>query len=547
MHIRNQEFTFGRVLTKCRMERFCRIGVKTASRFRVGVVRALVTGVFLLPGIASAQAERSQTLRFGIRNDVSTLNPFVNTAAQDHDVRTLLYEPLLLEDKNFQIRPYLAEAWEISKDGLVYSFTLRRGVTFHNGKGFTGDDIRWSIEYGQDPKNGAYGGSELRTIASVQTLDRYKVRMTLKEPMASFLSLMTTLQTLPLLPKDSLGAADKPQVFPPGMGPYKFGEWRPGHELVLVRFAEYWQRGIPRIDRIEMTVVSDPDARLLALRAGSLDLIEKMPQQYVAKAQKGEIPEVKVAVAEGSGIQGLVFNTRKPPFDNVKMRQMVAYGVDPEVILDGGYDGVGTVVNQKMFPGSPWYFPLPERKRDIGMAKKLLKESGHGPGFRIKLSGAKQSEQELQIVQSQLREVGVEVDLQLLDPIAHRVSLRGNDWELSRTGGNIFQDPDQNYHDYFHTEVVRDGRSLGIRNNSGYSNPRADRLLEEGRKTLDPQKRYKIYREFVELFHQEVPLLYYLISPNVFAYRSYLKGFEARGQGRFFSGDMGIPFARIEK
>jgi peptide/nickel transport system substrate-binding protein len=407
--------------------------------------------------------------------------------------------------------------------------------------------VKWGIEYGQEPKNGAYGGSELRTIASVQMLDRTKIRMTLKEPMASFLSLMTTLQTLPLLPKDSLGAGEKPQAFPPGTGPYRFGEWRPGNELALTRFAEYWQKGIPKIDRLELKVVSDPEARFLALRSGSVDFIEKMPQQYVAKAQKGEIPDVKVAVAEGSGIQGLVFNTRKPPFDNVKMRQMVAYGVDPEAILEGGYGGVGTVVNQKMFPGSPWYFSLPERKRDVSMARKLLKESGYGPGFRIKLSGSKQSEQELAIVQSQLREVGVEVEVQLMDPIAHRVSLRTGDWEFSRTGGNIAPDPDQNYYDYFHTEVVREGKTVSARNNSGYSNPRADKLLEEGRKTLDPQNRYKIYREFVELLHQEVPLLYYLISPNVFAYRSYVKGFEARGQGRFFSGDIGIPFAQMER
>ena len=494
--------------------------------------------------VSYGQAPQTSTLRFGIRNDVSTLNPFVNTAAQDHDVRTLIYEPLLLEDKSYQIRPYLAEAWEISKDGFVYTFNLKKGVTFHNGKGLGADDVRWSIEYGQQPKNLAYGGAELQTIASVEVLEPYRIRLTLREPMASFLSLMTTLQTLPILPKDSLITGEKPKVFPPGTGPYRFEQWKPGQELVLTRFAGYWQRGLPKIERLEIKIVTDPEARFLALRAGEFDLIEKMPPQHVSKIQNGEIRDIKAAIAEGSGIQGLVFNTKKPPFDNVKIRQVVAHAVDPEEILKGAYWGIGSVVNQKMFPGSPWYFPVPERKRDLSKAKLLLKDAGYGPGFRVKLSGGQQAERELAIVQSELREAGVEVEIQLRDPPTHRVSLRNGEFEFATTGANIFLDPDQNYFDYFHTEAGEGSRG---RNTSRYSSLRVDRLLEEGWKNLDPQKRRKIYREFVELIHHEVPVLYYLISPNVFGYRPQLIGFEARGQGRFFSGDMGIPFARLER
>jgi peptide/nickel transport system substrate-binding protein len=487
---------------------------------------------------------QSGTIRFGIRNDVSTLNPFVNTAAQDHDLRTLVYEPLLLEDRNYQIRPYLAEAWEISKDGQVYTFSLRKGVPFHDGRALASDDVRWSIEYGQNPKNPAYGGQELQTIASVEILDPHRIRLTLREPMASFLSLMTTLQTLPILPRESLATGERPQAFPPGTGPYRFEHWKPGQELILARFPRYWQRGLPKIEQLEIKIVTDPEARFLALRAGEFDLIEKMPPQHVSKIQKGEVGDVKIAIADGAGLQGIVFNTRKPPFDNAKMRQMVAYAVDPKEILKGAYWGVGSVINQKMFPGSAWYFPIPGRRRDLAKARLLLKEAGYGPGFRVRLSGGQQAEKELVIVQSQLREAGVEVEIQLRDPPTHRVSIRKGEFEFATTGANAFLDPDQNYFDYFHTEA---GEGGGGRNNARYSNAQVDRLLEEGRRTLDLQKRRKIYREFVELIHEEVPVLYYLISPNVFAHRSNLKGFETRGQGRFFSGDMGIPLAYLER
>ena len=496
---------------------------------------------------ASFGQQHSMILRFGIRNDVTTLNPFVNTAAQDHDLRTLIYEPLLLQDKSYQVRPYLAEAWEISKNGLVYTFTLRKDVVFHNGKALLSEDVRWSTEYGQDPKNLAYGGDELRSIVLVETPDPHRVRITLGEPMASFLPLMTTVQTLPILPKESLRTAERPQAFPPGTGPYRFQQWKTGQELVVTRSQNYWQKRIPRLDQVEFKIILDSDARFMALRAGALEVIEKMPPQHVSGVQKGEFPEVRLALAEGSGLQGLIFNTRKPPFDNIKMRQMVAYAVDPADILRAAYWGVGSVVNQKMLPASPWYFPIPERKRDLPAARRLLREAGYGPGFRMRLSGGQQAERQLTVVQSQLREAGVEADLQLMDPASHRASLRKGDWECSATGGYMFFDPDPNYFSYFHTEVVREGRATSIRNVSGYSNAQADLLLEEGRKTLDPHQRHRIYREFVELIHREVPVLYYLISPSVFAYRPELKGFEVRDQGQFFTGDTGIPFSWIER
>jgi ABC-type transport system substrate-binding protein len=457
----------------------------------------------------------------------------------------LIYEPLLLEDKSYQVRPYLAEAWEISKDGLVYIFSIKKGVKFHNGSELVAGDIKWSIEYIQDPNNAAYGSARLRPIASIQISEPYKLHISLKEPMASFLSLLTTLQTLPVLPKESLKTGERPQAFPPGTGPYRFVQWKPGQGVLVSRFQDYWQKGIPRMDRIEFKHVPDDEARFAALRAGDLDLIERLPLQYVPKVQKGEMPGIRIEVAEGTGLKGLVFNTQKPPFDNVKMRQMVAYALDPREVLRGAYWGVGTVTSQKMFPGSPWYFPIPERKRDLATARRLLKEAGYGSGFRFKLSGTRNVAEELYVIQSQLREAGIEAEIRLKDQIENLKSYTTGDFELASTAADISIDPDRNYFDSFHTEL-QEGKGR-LRNYSGYSNPLADKLLQEGRRTLDPQKRYKIYREFVELIHQELPVLYLLISPNLYVYRVQLKAFEMKGEGRYFSGDTGIPLAWLER
>lgn len=510
-----------------------------------GIVLAFVLLLLTSP-ISEAQPKPGGTLRFGARRELQTLNPFVSTLSYDHNLRTLIYETLLFEDKSYQIRPYLAESWEISKDSLVYTFRIRNGVKFQNGKQLTADDVRWSIEYGQDPKNQTYGATRLQSVGSIHVSGPRQIRLTLKEPLASFLSLLTTLQTLPIVPKDSLKTGERPQSFPPGTGPFRFVHWKPGQGVLVSRFEDYWRKGIPYFDRVELKHVADEEARFAALRAGDLDLIERLPLQYVPKIQAGEIPGINIEVAEGTGLKGLLFNTQKPPFDNVKMRQMVAYALDPAEILKGAYWGVGTVTNQKNFPGSPWFFPLPERKRNLAMAKQLLKEAGYGPGFRFKLSGTRNVAEELYVTQSQLREVGVEPELRLTDQIENLKNYRTGDFELASTAADIALDPDQDYFDSYHTEPLGEVEGR-LRNYSGYSNPRADKLLEEGRKILDPQKRYKIYKEFIELIHQEIPVLYLFVSPNLYVYRDYLKGLAMKGQGRYFSGDSGIPFAWLEK
>lgn len=526
------------------------MGKPTAHRVPISPLKfhliAILISPILLAEIGTGETPPATTLRFGARRELATLNPFVGTLSYDHNLRTLLYETLLLEDKNYEIRPYLAEAWEISRDGLTYTFNIKRGIKFHNQKELNAEDIRWSIEYAQDPKNFAYGGPQLRSITSVSSPAPNRLRVKLKEPLASLLSLMTTLQTFAIVPKDSLKTAEKPQVFPPGTGPYRFEQWKPGQGVVVSRFSDYWQKGVPRIERIELKYVPEDDARFAALRAGDLDLVERLPLQYVAKVDKGEIPGIKIDTgAQSSGLKAIVFNTQRPPFDNVKMRQMVAHAVDGREILKGTYWDVGSAVNQKMFPGSPWYFPVPERKRDLQTTRRLLKEAGYDPAQRVTISGTRNMAKELYVVQSQLREAGLEVDIKPMDQIDHLKIYTTGEFQAAITAAGISQDPDVNYFDDFHTEAPIEGKRH--RNHSGYSNRRVDSLLEEGRKTLDPQKRYKIYREFFELIYNEVPVLYLLVSPNLYAYRTTLKGFEMRGEGRYFSGDTGIPFAWLER
>lgn len=506
----------------------------------------LLCTLLFCPGLV-AEAEDGGTLRFGLYKDASTLNPFVNTRSTDNDIRTLIYEPLLTFDPKFNVKPYLAGSWEISKDATELRLQLRKGVRFHNGKELTAEDVLWSIDYVQNPKNAAYGGAEAREIMAATAIDPYRVRLKLLEPISSFPAYLATLQGIPILPKGSLGIADRPAAFPPGTGPYMFSDWKPKRELILTRFKDYWQKGIPRIERIEMKVTPDPEARFAALRSGDLDLIERLPPQHYSRVLKGEIRDIIPAPAREAGIRGIYLNNRRSPFNDVRVRQAVAWAINKEEILNGAYSEVGALITQKAYQTSAWFVPIVDRKQDTAKARALLKEAGYPNGLKTTLSGGSDNVAELQILKAQLEKAGIEVELVILEPVSFLNLNRSGNYDLTLTGGTVFADPDQNYFHELHTEKVVESKIVEHRNITGYSNPKMDRLLEEGRQTIDIRRRQQIYKEVTELFFREVPLLYMVSIPYIFAHRPYLKGFEARDQGRYFTGDMGLPMAWLEK
>ena len=273
--------------------------------------------VFFSRVSAAELAGTGGTLRLGVPNDIAVLNPFMRTASINHNVRALLFEPLLTHGDSGP-RPYLAESWKISADGTEYEFRIKAGIRFHDGTELSCEDIKWSIDYALDPKNGAYGRPNLGMIQSVDCASARNLRIKLKEQTASFLSLAATIQSFPLVPKASLKPGELPSSFPPGTGPFMLAEWKPGQSLVLQRYKDYWQKGMPKVEQVMMRVISDDSVRLTALRTGEVDVIDSMSHQYVDRIRKREIKDVNLVYANGTGFRGLIFNVRKPPLDSAK-------------------------------------------------------------------------------------------------------------------------------------------------------------------------------------------------------------------------------------
>ena len=383
---------------------------------KIGLICIVIVFGSLPVHAASENAKVGGSLIFGIAKDITTLNPFVRMRSTDMYVRTLGYEGLMDVDPKGEIIPCLAESWTISKSNLEYTFRLRRGVQFHNEKELTAQDVKWSAEYAMQPKNGATGLDYLREVKSVDAPDRTTVKFTLKQPMAVFLSYLATLRPFPIVPKDSVPAAsEKLDSMPPGTGPFVFQGWKSGREIVFVRSKNYWRKGVPYLDRVIMKPVEDNTVRFTSLRAGDLDMIERTPYTFVDKVIKGEFPDLKVTEAKYAGFRRIIFNVADPPFDNVKLRQAVAYTLDKNTYIQGAFWGFGESANQGIPKPSPWFVKGPDRERDPGKVKSLLKEAGVGQDFEVEILGRRGGEDEYQIIQQQLATAGIKAKITVLE------------------------------------------------------------------------------------------------------------------------------------
>ena len=237
---------------------------------------------------ASAQPKRGGTVTLGITRDASVMNPLVDTSSTQKRIRDLMFETLLGVDLKGNLQPALAESWDISKDGKLYTFRLRRGVKFHNGQEMTAEDAKFAIDYSMNPKNGARGFAELEVVDRVEARDRYTLNIYMKRSAPGFTYALAKIETFSVIPKESVGEGVRnPGKFPPGTGPFKFVEWQPQQRIVFDRFDDYWGRKA-FVDRVVLRIIPDTTVSFTALRAGDIDMTERAPYEWIKEIRDGK-------------------------------------------------------------------------------------------------------------------------------------------------------------------------------------------------------------------------------------------------------------------
>jgi peptide/nickel transport system substrate-binding protein len=463
---------------------------------------------FLVPGVTLLQAEGG-TLNIGLDGDVRGLEPALAYDFQANPVACQISEGLLMFDPQGALQPLLAEKWE-QPDALTFIYTLREGVTFHDGSPVTADDVLASIDRVQDPEVAGPMAWMYDPVDTVTATDDRTITIKLKTPSALFqyVSATTAGHVIPRAAIEQFGLDLLRN--PVGTGPYKFVKWDAGTEIELAKNTEYWQEGKPYFDKVVFKIVEEGTTRITALKNGELNVITAVPPDQIEVVKSFENVEFQEVV--GYTINYVAFRTDKPPFDDVKVRQAVAHAIDMDAIManivkDTGVRARNSSVPPNM-PGSAGdeIEPIPF---DLEKAKQLMAESGHPEGFATTYSVIAPNDiwvPQALAVQEALKELNIEVEIKQYPYADYITLLQSGDYEgmMSLQWGSDFPDASGMLLPNFHS------RNIPPQNNSAYySNPEVDRLLDEQDAEVDPEKRRQALLEVQKLVSADQPWIWY--------------------------------------
>jgi peptide/nickel transport system substrate-binding protein len=508
------------------------------------LVPLLIAAVLLLPAGCS---HRDNYFVVALSDPISTLDPIGSPTidAASERVRVLMFNSLVRKNEKFEYVPELATNIQTAPDGLSVTFTLHDGVTFHDGRPLTSADVKYTFDSlfaANSGKSASFfegsGASKQPFVTAVEAPDPLTVIFRLRQP---WLSLMTNLVSISIIPKDSAG---QQKDHPVGSGPFKFSRFDSSQQVVdLEAFPNYWQ-GAPQIPTLRVRVIGDANALQAELRSSRVDLAP-LPTNLTSDAFKAleRDPNLQVLQFPGANFYHLTFNTASPPLDNVRVRQAIAYAIDRESIIRDLLLGQGKIAHS-ILPEESWaYSPGQIYSYDPGKAKQLLDEAGFrdpdgdGPQMRFpkpivfKISSSSNMiRQYTGVMQNYLKQVGVPVEIETAETNTLRDQLRLGQFQITSAnwiGGN--QDP-VFYRDLFlSSEIPTQDRAS--RNRSRYRNPELDRLIEEAVNTADREKARSLYVQIQDIVSRELPLLPLWYPANMVVARKSVGNIKVDGSG----------------
>ena len=373
------------------------------------------------------------------------------------------------------IVPGLAESWEISADGLVYTFKLREGVRFHDGSAMDAEDVKFSLDRARAEDSVNAQKALFAEIADVTVVDPLTVQVTLSEPNGSFLFNMAWGDAVIVAPETIAEIKQRPI----GTGAFKFVEWVQGDRIVLEKNPDYW--GEPaKLDRATFKFISDPTAAFAAVMAEDVDVFTGFPAPENLPQFEAD-PRFQVLVGSTEGETILSTNNKQPPFDDPRVRKALAHAIDRQAIIDGAMFGYGTPIGTHFAPHHPAYLDLTDTSaHDPDMARALLAEAGHPDGFEttLHLPPPSYARRGGEIIAAQLAEVGIRAEIinvewaQWLETV-----FRGKDFGLTIVS---------------HTEPMDIGIYARPDYYFQYDNPDFQALMGTLNATTDPAKRTEL-------------------------------------------------------
>jgi len=418
-------------------------------------------------------------------------------------------------DQQLKVIPSAASSWDVV-DNKTMRINLKHGIKFHNGQEVTADDFKFSIEAQTKPEYGGTIAARLAAVDSVEVVDKYTAVIHLKEAYAPLLDVL--IDRVPILPQSVYATPGAAKTQPVGCGPFKFKEWRKNSYITLDKNPDYFEPGLPKTDGLKFVFLPDYGAAKASLLSKESDvlLMGNLVDTPAMQAQSG----IKVSAAPLLGYEWLGMNVTKAPFTDVRVRQAVKLAIDRQPIVDATTAGQGKPAFIPIPKTSPFYVPEVEYQPDIAKAKQLLTDAGFPNGFSVKVTVPQTAEEQPigVVIQSQLKAVGINVDLEVLDvPAFIQRVFTNKDFAMDICGDTAGPDPAALLGSYY--------LSTSPTNIHNYKNAQMDDMLNKASSTFDLAERQKDYAAALKIAVDESPMVWLTQGTRVSSYQDYLSGF----------------------
>lgn len=477
------------------------------------------------------------TLTYTYDPEPVTLTTLQTTGVPVTIIAPKIYEGLLDYDgPHMAPAPGLAQSWDVSADGKIYTFHLRHDVLWQDGKPFTSADVKFSVLDLAKPFH-SRGMVYYGKLASVDTPDPYTVVFTLQSPVPYFLQAFQATET-PMMPAHAFTAADVAtkaaflkspiMAHPMGTGPFELKQWDKGSDIILTKNPHYWQKGLPCLDQVILKVIPDASARALAVESGEVDLA---PMNSVPDAEIDHLATQKDLVVTEKGVEGLGtdmwldVNLRNKPLSDQRVRQAISLALDRNAIVNVIWYGHGKPARGPLVSTNPFYdAALPAYPYDLKKANEILDQAGYtkkdGVRFTIVqnfLPYGEKYQRLAEYIRVQLGKIGINAQTQSVD-FGGWLQRVFTDWsyQMTSTFTDNRTDPSIGTERLFSSAYIKRGATFT--NSMGYDNPRIDAIFNQAQTETDPKKRQALFNEMQVILHNELPVIFLMELPSITVY-----------------------------
>ncbi|WP_459617805.1 glutathione ABC transporter substrate-binding protein GsiB [Bordetella sp. 2513F-2] len=507
--------------------------------------KTLATGLLALSAMAFGSAAfAAKDVVLALSSQAETLDPYNTNTTLTTAVTKSFYEGLFEFDKDLKIQPVLAESYEVTPDGLTYTFKLRQGVKFHDGTDFNAEAVKANLDRVLDRDNHLARYNQFNRIEKIEVVDAHTVRITLKEPFAPFINSLAHASAAIISPT-ALKKYGKEIAFNPvGTGPFVFDGWKQTDYVKGKKFDGYWKKGYPKVDTITWKPVLENSTRAAMLQTGEADFAYTLPYEQAELLKKSD----KLDVLTGDSIitRYISFNVQHKPFDNVKVRQAINYAINREALAKVAFSGYAFPAQGIVPQGVKYAYKMDPWPYDPAKAKQLLAEAGYPNGFESVLWGGYSNtttQKVLQFVQQQLRQVGIKVSVQALevgqrtemvqsapDPATAPVRMYYAGWSSSTGEADWALRP----------LLASESFPPRLNNTAYYKNDLVDGNIAKALRSVDEAEKEQLYKGAQEQIWKDAPWAALVTEKMLYARSKKLDGVYVMPDGNINSGEISV-------